>query len=146
MMGIQEMPMRWPCFNQLSHRFTLSIKVGTIHNPVQQELGIIRLLAKLPTMTAFSYKKSLGEPFIYPNAGLGYCANFLNMMFSNPSENYYMNPDVVAALDMLLILHANHEQNCSTSTVRLVGSSQSNLYSSITAGIGALWGPLHRGS
>jgi len=115
-------------------------------DPVEQEIGIIRLLAKLPTMTAFSYKKSLGEPFIYPNAGLGYCANFLNMMFSNPSEHYYIDPDVVAALDMLLILHADHEQNCSTSTVRLVGSSRSNLYSSIAAGIGALWGPLHGGA
>ena len=112
----------------------------------QQDMGIIRLMAKLPTMAAFSYKKSLGEPFIYPNSGLGYCANFLNMMFSNPSEHYYIDPDVVAALDLLLILHADHEQNCSTSTVRLVGSSLSNLYSSIAAGIGALWGPLHGGA
>lgn len=112
----------------------------------KQDLGIIRLLGKLPTMAAFSYKKSLGEPFIYPNASLSYCANYLNMMFATPAEEYYIDPDVVAALDLLLILHADHEQNCSTSTVRLVGSSLSNLYSSIAAGIGALWGPLHGGA
>jgi len=112
----------------------------------KQDMGIIRLMAKLPTMAAFSYKKSLGEPFIYPNASLSYCANFLNMMFATPAEEYYIDPDIVAALDLLLILHADHEQNCSTSTVRLVGSSLSNLYSSIAAGIGALWGPLHGGA
>ncbi len=112
----------------------------------KQDLGIIRLLAKLPTMAAFAYKKSIGQPFIYPHNDLSYSANFLNMMFATPAEDYYIDPDVVAALDLLLILHADHEQNCSTSTVRLVGSSLSNLYSSISAGIGALWGPLHGGA
>jgi len=92
-------------------------------NPEKQDLGIIRLIAKLPTMVAFSYKKSMGQPFIYPDNKLSYCANFLNMMFALPSEDYYIDPDVVDALDLLLILHADHEQNCSTSTVRLVGSS-----------------------
>jgi len=115
-------------------------------NPEKQDLGIIRLIAKLPTMVAFSYKKSMGQPFIYPDNKLSYCANFLNMMFALPSEDYYIDPDVVDALDLLLILHADHEQNCSTSTVRLVGSSLSNLYSSVAAGVSALWGPLHGGA
>ncbi len=112
----------------------------------KQQLGIIRLLAKLPTMAAFAYKKSIGQPFIYPDNSLSYCANFLNMMFATPAEDYYIDPEVVAALDQLLILHADHEQNCSTSTVRMVGSSLSNLYASISAGISALWGPLHGGA
>lgn len=111
-----------------------------------QDLGIIRLLAKLPTLAAFSYKKSIGQPFIYPDNSLSYCANFLNMMFATPAEDYYIDPDVVAVLDLLLILHADHEQNCSTSTVRMVGSSLSNLHASISAGISALWGPLHGGA
>ncbi len=115
-------------------------------DPAKQDLGIIRLLAKLPTMAAFAYKKSVGHPFIYPDNSLSYCANFLNMMFATPAEEYYIDPDVVAALDLLLILHADHEQNCSTSTVRMVGSSLSNLYASISAGISALWGPLHGGA
>ncbi|MCC6221451.1 MAG: citrate synthase [Deltaproteobacteria bacterium] len=110
------------------------------------DLGIIRLLAKLPTMAAFAYKKSIGQPFIYPDNSLSYCANFLHMMFATPAEDYYLDPDIVAALDLLLILHADHEQNCSASTVRMVGSSLSNLYASISAGIGALWGPLHGGA
>lgn len=112
----------------------------------QQELNIIRLMAKLPTLAAFAYKKSIGEPFIYPDASLSYCANFLNMMFRTPHVEFTLDPDIVRALDLLLILHADHEQNCSTSTVRLVGSSLSNLYASISAGIGALWGPLHGGA
>jgi citrate synthase len=112
----------------------------------KQDLGIIRLLAKLPTMAAFAYKKSIGHPFIYPDNSFSYCANFLHMMFATPAEDYYIDPDIVAALDLLLILHADHEQNCSTSTVRMVGSSLSNLYASISAGIGALWGPLHGGA
>lgn len=111
-----------------------------------QNIGIIRLLAKLPTMAAFAYKKSIGQPFIYPDNSLSYSANFLNMMFATPAEDFYLDPDIVATLDLLLILHADHEQNCSTSTVRLVGSSLSNLYASIAAGIGALWGPLHGGA
>jgi citrate synthase len=115
-------------------------------DPVKQEKAILRLMAKLPTMGAFAYKKSIGEPFIYPHARLSYAANFLNMMFATPADEFYIDPDVVSALDLLLILHADHEQNCSTSTVRLVGSSMSNLYASISAGIGALWGPLHGGA
>ena len=115
-------------------------------NIERQNLGIIRLIAKLPTLAAFSYKKSIGHPFIYPNNNLSYCANFLNMMFATPAEDYEIDPDVVRALDLLLILHADHEQNCSTSTVRLVGSSLSTLYASIAAGIGALWGPRHGGA
>ncbi|MCB0346772.1 MAG: citrate synthase [Bdellovibrionales bacterium] len=111
-----------------------------------QEIGIIRLIAKLPTMAAFAYKKSIGQPFIYPDNSLSYSANFLNMMFATPAEEFYLDPDIVATLDLLLILHADHEQNCSTSTVRLVGSSLSNLYASIAAGISALWGPLHGGA
>ncbi len=112
----------------------------------KQDLGIIRLLAKLPTMAAFAYKKSIGQPFIYPDNSLSYPANFLNMMFATPAEDYYIDPDIVAALDLLLILHADHEQNCSTSTVRMVGSSLSNLYACVAAGISALWGPLHGGA
>ena len=112
----------------------------------KQELHIIRLIAKLPTMAAFSYKKSIGHPFIYPDNTLSYSANFLNMMFATPAEDYYLDPDIVAALDLLLILHADHEQNCSTSTVRMVGISLSNLYASIGAGISALWGPRHGGA
>lgn len=112
----------------------------------KQDLGIIRLIAKLPTMAAFSYKKSIGQPFIYPDNSLSYCANFLRMMFATPAEEYYIDPEIVAALDLLLILHADHEQNCSTSTVRMVGSSLVNLYASIAAGICALWGPLHGGA
>lgn len=112
----------------------------------RQNLGIIRLLAKLPTLAAFSYKKSIGQPFVYPNNSLSYCANFLNMMFATPAEPYEIDDDVANILDMLLILHADHEQNCSTSTVRLVGSSLSTLYASISAGIGALWGPRHGGA
>ncbi len=110
------------------------------------DLNIIRLLAKLPTIAAFSYKKSIGQPFIYPRNDLDYCGNFLNMMFSVPSQLYQVNPTLSKALNMLLILHADHEQNCSTSTVRMVGSSQANLFASIAAGITALWGPLHGGA
>ena len=115
-------------------------------DPEKQERGIIRLMAKLPTLAAFAYKKSIGEPFVYPDASLSYCANFLNMNFRTPHIEYSLDPDIVHALDLLLVLHADHEQNCSTSTVRMVGSSLSNLYASISAGIGALWGPLHGGA
>ena len=114
--------------------------------PLDTELSIWRLLAKLPTIAAFSYKKSIGQPFIYPTNSLDYCSNFLKMMFAVPAEEYQLDPEVARALDLLLILHADHEQNCSTSTVRLVGSSRANLYASVSAGISALWGPLHGGA
>lgn len=116
------------------------------HNPEQVEISIFRLIAKLPTIAAFSYKKSIGQPFIYPRNELGYCQNFLQMMFAVPSEPYELDPDFVEALNLLLIVHADHEQNCSTSTVRMVGSSNANLFASISAGICALWGPLHGGA
>nr|MCS5662028.1 citrate (Si)-synthase [Dehalococcoidia bacterium] len=106
----------------------------------------VRLIAKLKTLAAFSYKKSCGQPFIYPINDLGYEANFLYMMFALPSEEYLVDPVMADALRLLLILHADHEQNCSTSTVRMVGSSQANLYISIAGGIAALWGRLHGGA
>jgi citrate synthase len=115
-------------------------------NQERQDLGFVRLMAKLPTLAAFAYKRSIGQPYIYPRNDLSYCSNFLHMMFATPAEEYYLDPDIAKALDLMLILHADHEQNCSTSTVRLVGSSLSNLYASIAAGIGALWGPLHGGA
>ena len=110
------------------------------------ELSMFRLMGKLPTIAAWTYKKSLGHPYIYPDNDLNYCENFLKMMFSLPTENYVPHPDIAKALDVLLILHADHEQNCSTSTVRMVGSSKANLFASISAGIAALWGPLHGGA
>ncbi len=116
------------------------------HDPRQVEVSTHRLLAKLPTIAAYSYKKSVGQPFIYPQNNLSYCENFLQMMFAVPSEPYELDPDFVEALNLLLIVHADHEQNCSTSTVRMVGSSNANLFASISAGISALWGPLHGGA
>ncbi|HUX60443.1 MAG TPA: citrate synthase [Ignavibacteriaceae bacterium] len=110
------------------------------------ELNIVRLLAKLKTIAAFSYKKSIGQPYIYPRNDLSYSADMLHMMFAVPSESYEVPKVVEEALDLLLILHADHEQNCSTSTVRMVGSSEANLFASISAGICALWGPLHGGA
>ena len=110
------------------------------------DLNCIRLLAKLPTIAAYAYKKSVGQPFVYPDNNRSYCENFLNMMFALPTEDYYVDPDFVDILNLLLILHADHEQNCSTSTVRLVRSSMSNLFACITAGICALWGPRHGGA
>ena len=115
-------------------------------DPEQLEISIRRLLAKLPTIAAYSFKKSIGQPFNYPQNDLAYCENFLQMMFAVPSEPYEIDPDFVDALNMLLIVHADHEQNCSTSTVRMVGSSDANLFASIAAGICALWGPLHGGA
>ncbi len=112
----------------------------------QVELSTIRLLAKLPTIAAYAYKKSVGQPFLYPDNSLTLVENFLRMTFGFPAEPYEVNPEVAKALDMLFILHADHEQNCSTSTVRLVGSSQANLFTSISGGINALWGPLHGGA
>ena len=110
------------------------------------ELSTVRLLAKLPTIAAYAYKKSVGQPFLYPDNSLGLVENFLRMTFGFPAEPYEVDPDVARALEVLLILHADHEQNCSTSTVRLVGSSQANLFASISAGINALFGPLHGGA
>jgi citrate synthase len=119
------------------------------HNPFdadQVELSTIRLLAKLPTIAAYAYKKSIGQPFLYPDNSLGLVENFLRMTFGLPAEPYEADPAVVRALDMLFLLHADHEQNCSTSTVRLVGSSHANLFASVSAGINALFGPLHGGA
>jgi citrate synthase len=110
------------------------------------ELNIIRLLAKVKTLAAFAYKKSIGQPLIYPKNELSYEENFLHMMFAVPAEDYSIEPIKVEALRLLLILHADHEQNCSTSTVRMVGSSNANMFISIAAGIGALWGSLHGGA
>jgi len=110
------------------------------------DLTIRRLLAKLPTLAAWAYKNWTGHPIVYPRNDLNYVENFLQMMFALPTEPYEIDPVVARALDVLLILHADHEQNCSTATVRLVGSSRANLYSSISAGVIALWGPLHGGA
>ena len=110
------------------------------------DLSIVRILGKFPTFAAWSYKRRKGHPIIYPDNRLDYCSNFLKMMFKLPSENYSINPVVTDALNKLLILHADHEQNCSTSTVRIVGSSLSSIYASVSAGINALWGPLHGGA
>ena len=110
------------------------------------DLNIVRLIAKAKTIAAFSYKKSIGQPFVYPQNDLPYTANFLRMMFAVPAEPYHVSPVVERALNLLLILHADHEQNCSTSTVRMVCSSGANLFASISAGICALWGPLHGGA
>ncbi len=107
---------------------------------------ITRLLSKVRTIAAFSHKKSIGQPFMYPRNELSYCANFFHMLFAVPAEPYDPDPDLVKALNVLLILHADHEQNCSTSTVRLVGSSNANVYAAVAAGILALWGPLHGGA
>ncbi|WIX81568.1 citrate synthase [Amycolatopsis carbonis] len=110
------------------------------------ELSTIRLLAKVPTLAAYAYKKSVGQPLLYPDNSLGLVENFLRMTFGFPAEPYEVDPAVAKALDLLFILHADHEQNCSTSTVRLVGSSEANLFASISAGINALFGPLHGGA
>ncbi|MBP6716030.1 MAG: citrate synthase [Acidobacteria bacterium] len=108
--------------------------------------SVIRLIAKMPTIASYSYKHSIGQPFMYPMNALDYSSNFLHMMFGTPCEDYVVNPVLARAVDLLLILHADHEQNCSTSTVRVVGSSRANLFASISAGISALWGPLHGGA
>ena len=117
-----------------------------IFEPDAVEITINRLIAKLPTLAAWSFKKAIGQPYVYPRNDLGYAANLLHMMFAVPSEDYHVDPKVAEALDLLLILHADHEQNASTSTVRMVGSTHANLYASISAGISALWGPLHGGA
>ncbi|HEX8519073.1 MAG TPA: citrate synthase [Pseudonocardia sp.] len=116
------------------------------YNADAVELSTVRLLAKLPTIAAYAYKKSVGQPFLYPDNSLGLVENFLRMTFGFPAEPYEVDPEFVKALDLLLILHADHEQNCSTSTVRLVGSAGANLFASVSAGINALFGPLHGGA
>ena len=125
---------------------TLSTFYPESNDPAEVDLNIIRLLAKLSTIAAFSYKKSVGHPYVYPRNDLSFTGNFLRMMFAVPTEDYHVPPSVEKALDMLLILHAEHEQNCSTSTVRMVGSSGANLFATIAAGISALSGPLHGGA
>jgi citrate synthase len=118
-------------------------------NPFDQEqvdLSTIRLLAKVPTIASYAYKKSIGQPLLYPDNSLGYVENFLRMTFGVPAAPYEVDPVAARVLDMLFVLHADHEQNCSTSTVRLVGSSQANLFASISAGVNALFGPLHGGA
>ena len=116
------------------------------HDEEQVELSSIRMLAKMPVLAAYSYKNALGQALLYPDNSLGFVENFLRMCFGNMAEPYLQNPVVTKALDTLFILHADHEQNCSTSTVRLVGSSQANLFASVSAGISALFGPLHGGA
>jgi citrate synthase len=115
-------------------------------DPEQVDLSTVRLMAKLPTIAAYAYKKSMGQPFLYPDNSQGLVENFLRLTFGFPAEPYDMDPIMVKALDQLLILHADHEQNCSTSTVRMVGSSHANLFASVSAGINALFGPLHGGA
>ena len=115
-------------------------------DPEHVEISTIRLMAKVPTIAAYAYKKSVGQPYLYPNNHLGFVQNFLRMTFGVPAEPYEVDPVLVRALDLLFILHADHEQNCSTSTVRLVGSSHANLFASVSAGINALFGPLHGGA
>jgi citrate synthase len=127
----------------LSSFYPAALKVSDSH---QNEMTITHLLAKMRTIAAYSYKKSVGEPFVYPQDRLSYCANFLNMMFSVPSRPYDIDEEIVKALNLILILHADHEQNCSTSTVRMVGSAQANVFAVVSAGICALWGPLHGGA
>ena len=134
----------------------LSSMIGTLSafyedtmNPLDQttrEISIYRLIAKAPTIAAFSYKKSIGQPTIFPRNDMGYTDNFCHMLFATPAEEYEVDPIISKAIDVILILHADHEQNCSTSTVRLVGSSQANLFASVAAGVYALWGPLHGGA
>jgi citrate synthase len=116
------------------------------HDPKQVEISVHRLLAKLPTMAAYAFKHSIGQPFMYPDNSLRYVGNFLHLMFATPCEPYHVDPVIEKAIDLLLILHADHEQNCSTATVRLCGSSRVNLFGAISAGINALWGPLHGGA
>jgi citrate synthase len=115
-------------------------------DPRQVEISVHRLIAKLPTMAAYAFKHSIGQPFMYPDNRLAYVGNFLHLMFATPCEAFHVDPVIEKAIDLLLILHADHEQNCSTSTVRLCGSSMVNLFGAISAGINALWGPLHGGA
>ncbi|SDZ27898.1 citrate synthase [Micromonospora pattaloongensis] len=115
-------------------------------DPEHVEMSTVRLMAKVPTIASYAYKKSIGQPLLYPNNALGYVENFLRMTFGVPATEYEVDPVVAQVLDMLFVLHADHEQNCSTSTVRLVGSSNANLFASVSAGVNALFGPLHGGA
>src|SRR5262249_53771383 len=117
-----------------------------IGNPEQRELAVWRMIAKMPTLAAMAYKYSIGQPFIYPQNDLGFTENFLHMMFATPCEKYKVSPTSARAMDKILILHADHEQNASTSTVRLAGSSGANPFACIGAGIASLWGPAHGGA
>ena len=139
-----------PSAHPMAIMSAMSISLSAYYPDIMDEeisdLNIIRLLAKFKTLAAFAYKKSVGQPYIYPRNDLNYTEDFLHMMFAFPTEEYEVPEVLTRALDLLLILHAEHEQNCSTSTVRMVGSSQANLFASIGAGISALWGPLHGGA
>ena len=115
-------------------------------DPAQVEISTVRLIAKLPTIAAYAYKKSIGQPFLYSDNSLGYVENFLRLTFGVPAEPYEVDPVIARALEILFVLHADHEQNCSTSTVRMVGSSHANLFASVSAGVNALFGPLHGGA
>jgi len=137
------MPVLSSAVSALSTYYEDSLDPG---DPTQLELPTVRLLAKLPTIAAYAYKKSVGQPFLYPDNSFGLVENFLRMTFGLPAEPYEPDPAVVRALDMLFTLHADHEQNCSTATVRIVGSAQANLFASVSAGIHALSGPLHGGA
>src|SRR5690606_8169269 len=117
-----------------------------IHNPRHREIFAHRIIAKIPTVAAAAYKHSMGQPFVYPRNDLSYCANLLHMFFAVPCESYHVDPVAAEALDLLFILHADHEQNASTSTVRLAGSTGANPYAAISAGVSALWGPAHGGA
>jgi len=137
------MPVLSSAVSALSTFYQDSLKPFDEHHV---EISTIRLLAKLPTIAAYAFKKSVGQPFLYPDNSLGLVENFLRMTFGLPAEPYVVDPETARALDLLFVLHADHEQNCSTSTVRLVGSSEANLFASISAGINALFGPLHGGA
>jgi citrate synthase len=117
-----------------------------INNPEHREISAIRLIAKMPTLVAMAYKYSIGQPFMYPKNNLSYAGNFLHMMFATPCEDYKVNPVIERALDRIFVLHADHEQNASTSTVRLCGSSGTNPFAAIAAGVACLWGPAHGGA
>jgi citrate synthase len=137
------MPVLSSAVNALSTFYQDSL---SFFDPAQVEISTVRLLAKLPTIASYAYKKSIGQPFLYPDNSQGYVENFLRMTFGVPATAYDVDPVAVKALDMLFTLHADHEQNCSTSTVRLVGSAQANMFASVAAGINALSGPLHGGA
>jgi citrate synthase len=132
-----------------SATYAISTFYDVYRRPVRKQeidAGARTLIAKLPTIAAWAYKKSIGEPYVYPNNEYSYVENFLHMMFARPTENVPIDPAIVRALNVLLILHADHEMNCSTATVRSVGSSRANMFASVAAGMGALWGPLHGGA